>query len=116
MGASIYAAIEIYCDRHCLGIRDVDKDNPEIYVNSYSWLTYKTVGDRAIDFGHGLRQLIESRSYLGICASNRPEWVITDWACMLHSIITVPIYGLSSDRDMAFIINNTKISVIVCDK
>jgi long-subunit acyl-CoA synthetase (AMP-forming) len=31
-------------------------------------------------------------------------------------MITVPIYTLLSDRDMTFIINNTKISVIVCDK
>ncbi|CAF1312551.1 unnamed protein product [Adineta steineri] len=116
MRAEIYTAMEIYCDRHCLGVRDVSKDNPENYSNSYTWLTYKSIGDRAINFGYGLRQLIEPRSYLAICSSNRPEWIITDWACMFHCIISVPIYNLTSDRDIAFIINNTAVSVIVCDK
>jgi hypothetical protein len=116
MAAIIQAAMEIYCDRHCLGVRDVDKDNPECYTNSYSWQTYKTVGDRSTNFGHGLRHLIEPRDYLGICAANRPEWVIADLACMLHGIISVPMYCLLSDYDVAFIVNNTKISVVVCDK
>ncbi|CAF1652447.1 unnamed protein product, partial [Adineta ricciae] len=116
MRAAIYYAMEMYCDRHCLGVRDVDKDNPENYSNSYSWLTYKQIGDRAINFGHGLRQLIEPRSYLAICASNRPEWVITDWACLFHDIVSVPIYALTSDRDTTFILNNTAVSVVVCDK
>ena len=116
MGATVQAAIEIYSDRHCLGIRDREKDNEQNYSNSYSWLTYKTVGDRATNFGHGLRQLIEPRSYLGICGTNRLEWVIVDWACMFHSMVSVPITALSSDREMIFILNNTKISLVVCDK
>jgi long-chain acyl-CoA synthetase len=116
MAETIHAAMEIYRDRQCIGVRDVDKDNHDLYINSYSWQTYKTVGDRARKFGNGLRNLIQPRDYLGICAANRPEWVITDLACMLNSIISVPIYCLMSDRDTAFVINNTKISVIVCDK
>ena len=107
MGTTIYTIMEMYCDRHCLGIR---------YLNSYSWLTYKDVGMRAINFGHGLRTLIEPRQYLGICAHNRPEWIITDWACMFHSIISVPIHTLLSDSDTIFIINNTNISLVVCDR
>ena len=82
----------------------------------YSWLTFKTVGDRSKNFGHGLRRLIEPRDYLGICAANRPEWMMTDFVCMLHTIISVLIYCLFNDRDFVFILNNTKISVVVCDK
>ena len=116
MAAVIHASLEMYRDRHCLGVRDTDKDNPDIYLNSYSWQTYKTVGDRTRNFGRGLRHLIKPREYLGICAANRPEWVITDLACMLNSIITVPMYCLLSDHDSAFIINNTNISTVICDK
>ena len=116
MASAIHAALEIYCDRHCLGVRDIDPDNPDRYLNSYSWQTYKTIGDRVRRFGHGLRNFIQPREYLGICAVNRPEWVITDLACMLNSIISVPIYCLMSDRDTAFVLNNTKISVVVCEK
>ncbi|UJR20556.1 hypothetical protein I4U23_023683 [Adineta vaga] len=109
-------ALSMYRDRHCMGIRDQDQSNPSIYKDSYSWFTFKTIGDRAKHFGHGLRQLINPRDYLGICAGNRPEWVITDFACIFQSIISVPIYTLFTDREIAYVINNTKISVIVCDK
>jgi len=116
MAATIHAAMEMYRDRHCIGVRDIGKDNPDLYMNSYSWQTYKTVGDRVKKFSSGLRNLIQQRDYVGICAANRPEWVIADLACMLSSIISVPMYCLMSDRDTAYVINNTKISMIVCDK
>jgi long-chain acyl-CoA synthetase len=77
---------------------------------------YKTVGNRTRIFGHGLRDLIEPRNYLGICSANRPEWLITDFACILQSIISVPIYCLFTDREVTYVINNTQMSVVVCDQ
>jgi hypothetical protein len=65
MATGIQNAIGMYSDRNCMGVRDVDKNNPLIYADSYSWLTFKTVGDRSKNFGHGLRRLIEPRGYLG---------------------------------------------------
>ena len=116
MATGIRAAIAMYWDRHCMGVRDFDKNNPSIYVDSYSWVTFKTVGDRSKNFGHGLRRLIGSRGYLGICAANRPEWIMTDFACIFQGIISVPIYTLFNDRETAYIINNTQVSAVVCDK
>jgi fatty acid CoA ligase FadD9 len=116
MASGIQKAFDMYWNRHCMGIRNTDENNPLLYTDSYSWLTYKTVGDRVKNFGHGLRNLIEPRGYLGICAANRPEWMITDFACILQSIISVPIYCLFNDREVAYVINNTQVSVIVCDK
>ncbi len=116
MATGIRAAIAMYWDRHCMGVRDIDKDNPSIYTDSYSWLTFKTVGDRTKNFGHGLRRLIEPRGYLGICAANRPEWMITDFACIFQGIISAPIYTLFTDREIVYVINNTKVSVVVCDQ
>jgi hypothetical protein len=116
MATGIRLAIAMYWDRHCMGTRDTDKDNPSIYTDTYSWLTFKTIGDRSKNFGHGLRRIIEPRGYLGICAANRPEWMITDFACIFQSIISVPIYTLFTDREIAYVINNTKVSVVVCDK
>ncbi len=116
IATGIRAAVAMYWDRHCLGTRDVDEHNSSIYKDSYSWITFKTVGDRSKNFGHGLRRLIEPRGYLGICAGSRPEWVITDFACIFQSIISVPIYTLFTDREIAYVINNTQVSVIVCDK
>ncbi|CAF4013142.1 unnamed protein product, partial [Rotaria sp. Silwood1] len=116
MATAIRAAIAMYSDRHCMGTRDVDKENPSHYMDSYSWLTFKIIGDRSKNFGHGLRRLIEPRGYLSICAGNRPEWMITDFACIFQNIVSVPIHYLFNDREIAYIIKNTKVSVIVCDK
>ncbi|CAF4537473.1 unnamed protein product [Rotaria sp. Silwood1] len=116
LAARILAAITTYQDRYCMGVRDLDPNDPKNYVDSYSWQTFKTVGERTINFSHGLQHLIKPRDYLGICAANRPEWLMTDFACILQSFITVPIYCLFNDREIAFIIKNTPISIIVCDK
>jgi len=116
MASGIQLAVAMYWDRYCIGVRDVDKTNPSLYANSYSWLTFETVGIRSKNFGNGLRDIIEPRGYLGICAKNRPEWVITDFACILQRIISVPIYCLFNDRELSYVINNTKVSVVVCDK
>jgi len=116
MATGIKRAFDIYWNRYCMGVRDFDEKDPSIYMDSYSWITYRTVGNRTKNFGHGLRRLIEPRGYLGICAANRPEWLITDFACMLQSIISVPIYCLFDDREVAYVINNTQVSVVVCDK
>ena len=116
MATNIQTAIYMYFDRHCMGIRDIDKDDPSIFLESYQWTTFETIGNRAKNFGHGLRQITNPRDYLAICAANRPEWVITDFACIFQSIISVPIYTSFTDHEIAYIINNTKITVIVCDK
>ena len=115
MATGIRAAAAMYWDRHCMGVRDRDSENPAIYADTYSWMTFKDIADRSRHFGHGLRRLIEPRGYLGILATNRPEWMITDFACIFQSVISVPIYYLFTDREIMHIINNTQVSVIVCD-
>ncbi|CAF3682925.1 unnamed protein product [Rotaria socialis] len=116
LAARIQAAITTYQVRYCMGVRDVDPHNPQIYTDSYSWQTFKTIGERLTNFSHGLRRFIKPRTYVGICAANRPEWLMTDFACILQSFITVPIYCLFTDRDIAFILQNTSLSIVVCDK
>ena len=116
MASFILTAFDVYADRHCFGIRDMESSMDQIYANSYSWMTFRTIGNRTKNFGQGLRNLIEPREYLGICAANRPEWMIADFACILHSIITVPMYCLFSDREIVFVMNNTNIAGVICDK
>jgi long-chain acyl-CoA synthetase len=116
LASRIQAAITTYKDRFCMGVRDIDQNNPKSYADSYSWQTFETIGKRITNFSHGLRRLIKPRDFLGICAANRPEWLVTDLACILQNIITVPIYCLFNDLETAFIVKNTPISIIVCDK
>lgn len=116
MASRILSAIDFHSNRKCLGVRDMNTDNADGYGNSYSWQTFEKVGDRIKKFSYGLQRLIDPCTYLGICAVNRPEWVITDFACILQGIVSVPIYRQLNDRDIGFVLNNTLISVVVCDK
>ena len=116
MGSRILAAIENYKTRPCMGVRDMSCSNVNHYANSYSWHTFETIGKRVKRFSRGLQRLLKPYEHVGICAGNRPEWVIADFACILQRFISVPIYPQLNERDMVFTINNTNISLVVCDK
>ncbi|CAF5161743.1 unnamed protein product [Rotaria magnacalcarata] len=51
MATVIRAAIAMYFDRCCMGIRDVDKENPSIYLDSYLCVPiYTLFNDREITY------------------------------------------------------------------
>ncbi|CAF3703295.1 unnamed protein product [Rotaria sp. Silwood1] len=116
MASRILSAIYFHSERSCFGVRNYSNDDSDSNEHSYVWLTFKIIGQRIKNFSYGLEHFIKPHYHLAICAANRPEWLITDLACILQSIISVPIFHQSNDRDMTFIINHTNISVIVCDK
>ncbi|CAF4158741.1 unnamed protein product [Rotaria sp. Silwood2] len=117
MASRILSAIYFYSDRSCFGVRNFSNDNSTTSdTNFYIWQTFKVIGERIKNFSYGLERFIKARCHLAICAANRPEWLITDLACILQGIISVPIYCQLNDHDMTFIINHTNISVVVCDK
>lgn len=116
MASRILSAIYFHSDRSCCGVRNLSNDNSTTYINSYIWQTFKVIGERIKNFTYGLHNFIKARDYLAICAVNRPEWLITDLACIIQGIITVPIYCQFNDYDITFILNHTNISIIVCDK
>ncbi|CAF2930432.1 unnamed protein product [Rotaria sp. Silwood2] len=113
---AIQITIAMYHDRYCLGVRDIDTNNRSLYADTYSWSTFETVGTRSRNFGQGLREIIEPHGFLGICSGNRPEWVITDFACIFQNIVSVTMYCLFNNLELTYIINNTKVSVVVCDQ
>ena len=116
MGTGIRTAVEMYKDRYCMGVRNVRESGRSCSDDSYSWITYETVGKRVKQFGHGLRSILQPRSYVGICGKNRPEWMITDFACMVQNFISVPIYSSFSDSEITYVLNNAKIPLVVCDE
>jgi hypothetical protein len=93
----------------------IDPTDPSIYKDTYSWLTFRQVGDRIKSFGNGLRHLVEARTTVAICAQNRPEWIITDFACILYRLITVPIYCCFTNSEILHVLNNSAASILVCD-
>ncbi|KAF1439155.1 ACSL5 ligase, partial [Pygoscelis papua] len=95
----------------CLGYRKPNQP--------YQWLTYKQVLDRAQYLGSGLLQKgckPSSNHFIGIFAQNRPEWIISEYACYTYSMVAVPLYDTLGPEAIVYIVNKADISIVICDK
>uniref|UniRef100_A0A8C3FF99 Arachidonate--CoA ligase n=1 Tax=Chrysemys picta bellii TaxID=8478 RepID=A0A8C3FF99_CHRPI len=77
------------------------------------------VSDRAEYLGSGL--LFKGckpspDQFIGIFAQNRPEWIISEYACYTYSMVAVPLYDTLGPDAIVFIINKADISMVICDK
>ncbi|NWW49581.1 ACSL5 ligase, partial [Pedionomus torquatus] len=96
---------------NCLGYRKPKQP--------YQWLTYKQVLDRAQYLGSGLLQKgckPSSSQFIGIFAQNRPEWIISEYACYTYSMVAVPLYDTLGPDAIVYIVDKADISVVICDK
>ncbi|NWH80480.1 ACSL5 ligase, partial [Piaya cayana] len=95
----------------CLGYRKPNQP--------YQWLTYKQVLDRAQYLGSGLLQKgckPSTNQFIGIFAQNRPEWIISEYACYTYSMVAVPLYDTLGPDAIVYIVNKADISIVICDK
>ncbi|CAG8118052.1 unnamed protein product [Penicillium olsonii] len=103
---------------HCLGWRPY---NPTTKTwDPYQWLTYETVQKRRAAFGAGLVELHQKHNChqpgqygVGLWAQNRPEWQITDLACISQSLYSVSIYDVLAPDATEYIINHAELSCVV---
>ncbi|NXG57836.1 ACSL5 ligase, partial [Hemiprocne comata] len=96
---------------NCLGYRKPKQP--------YQWLTYQQVLDRAQYLGSGLLQKGCKPSpdqFIGIFAQNRPEWIISEYACYTYSMVAVPLYDTLGPEAIVYIVNKADISIVICDK
>ncbi|KAK7004886.1 long-chain-fatty-acid--CoA ligase 5, partial [Biomphalaria glabrata] len=95
----------------CLGAR-TGKDR------AYEWLTYQQVIDQVIQFGSGLiykGSKPQNDTFIGIYATNRPEWTIADYGTHYYSMVPVPLYDTLGIDACKHIINQCEMQVIVVD-
>ncbi|NXP07896.1 ACSL5 ligase, partial [Thinocorus orbignyianus] len=95
---------------NCLGYRKPKQP--------YQWLTYKQVLDRAQYLGSGLLQKgckASPNQFIGIFAQNRPEWIISEYACYTYSMVAVPLYDTLGPDAIVYIVDKADISVVICD-
>ncbi|XP_057236580.1 long-chain-fatty-acid--CoA ligase 5 [Malurus melanocephalus] len=84
----------------------------------YQWLSYKQVSDRTKYLGSGLLQKgcqPSPNQFIGIFAQNRPEWIISEYACYTYSMVAVPLYDTLGPEAIVYIVNKADISVVICD-
>ncbi|KIE01931.1 AMP-dependent synthetase/ligase, partial [Metarhizium majus ARSEF 297] len=104
---------------NCMGVR---KWFPETqsWDNKYSWVSYREVAERRKNFGAGLVELHHRISHpqdkygIGLWCQNRPEWQITDLACMSQGLFAVSIYETLGPNATEYIINHAELACVVC--
>lgn len=107
-------------DRPCLGKRIVESDGK---FGNYHFDTYSTVEQRQLNFGSGIFYVLENSRFsnklvsdnfvVSILATNRPEWIITDLACISYSITSTTLYTTLGDDTTQFILELTESRVCV---
>ncbi|KAI8344489.1 hypothetical protein BC941DRAFT_408769 [Chlamydoabsidia padenii] len=107
----------------CIGFRPILNSLTQERSSEFLWQTYGQVAERVDYFGSGLRQLVEETtgkvagngpSPIGIWAINRPEWGISDLACMSFGFYTVALYDTLGSDAVRFIVNHSDLEVIIC--
>lgn len=108
----------------CIGKRKLVNNK----LGEYTWKTFGEVHDSVVSFGSGLLNLnacpliktdddvIKSARFLGIYIANCEEWTIADFACNAYNIISVALYDSLGPESSGFILGQTKMQSIVCNK
>ncbi|CAI7631961.1 unnamed protein product [Penicillium discolor] len=103
---------------HCLGWRPFNSTTKS--WDQFQWLDYETVQKRRAAFGAGLVELHHKHEChragqygVGLWSQNRPEWQITDLACISQSLYSVSIYDVLSPDATEYIINHAELSCVV---
>ena len=94
--------------------------------NSVSWCQ---VYEQAADLGSGLKSLglIASTSFsgsasasadfqnslVGILLKNSSFWIVSDHACSINSLISVPIHVSFNTQDLKSVLNHSKLTVLI---
>ncbi|KAL5332707.1 hypothetical protein BJX70DRAFT_392777 [Aspergillus crustosus] len=102
----------------CLGWRPYDSVTKA--WGEYQWIDYSTVQKRRGAFGAGLVELHLKHNCarpgqygVGLWCQNRPEWQITDLACMSQNLYSVSIYDVLAPDATEYIINHAELSCVV---
>lgn len=87
-------------------------------TGEYEWLTFKQLNERVTALAAGFRALglKPKQTRMGICAINRVEWLLADYAGHSQSFITVPLYDTLSKNAIEYIINHAALQIVVCTK
>jgi fatty acid CoA ligase FadD9 len=84
---------------------------------AYKWSSYSQVREKVFLISLAMRYIINlpQDSFIGICMSNRPEWLFADFATLLNFFVSVGLMASWPKEDMIHVIKDARISCIFCD-
>ena len=86
---------------------------------AYEWIDYETLQQRRTYFGKGLVELharegiVGTQYGVGLWCQNRPEWQITDLACMSQSLFSVSLYDTLGPDASEYIVRHANLACVV---
>lgn len=108
--------VETLCHLLLNTLKVYPKDEFMLYKSQGKYISLSTqeFGDRVRYFALGLHDLGFSAGHkLIILASNSPNWVMTDFACLSLGGITVPIYTTLTPEQVKYIIEDSDAKIVV---
>lgn len=74
---------------------------------------YQEMGDTVRQIARALLAAgVQQGDRVGIFSQNRPEWTLVDFAILAIRAVSVPIYATNTQEQAAYIIDDTKMSII----
>ncbi|KAJ2554290.1 medium-chain fatty acid-CoA ligase faa2 [Coemansia sp. RSA 1933] len=107
-----------------IGHRTYNKEADKF--GDFEWVSYGDAYEQAISIGSGLIHLLKrhvrpdadvaalTRIPLGMYASNRVEWILTDFGGVSQNLYTVALYDTLGADSIEYIVNHAEIQVLVC--
>jgi len=81
--------------------------------NKWKSLSYSQFGEKINCLASALINAnVQRGDNVGIYSSNRYEWAVTDFACILAGAVSVPIYATNTKEQAEFIIKNSGLNLI----
>ncbi|RNA35284.1 long-chain-fatty-acid-- ligase 5 [Brachionus plicatilis] len=82
----------------------------------FKWMTYSDANAQIKQIGSSLIKLgLKHGAFVGIFAKNRPEWVLTDLACVSYSFTSIPMYETFGPDAIPFILKQTEMKIVFCE-
>eukprot|EP01130_Rhizamoeba_saxonica_P006170 TRINITY_DN2449_c0_g1_i1.p1 TRINITY_DN2449_c0_g1~~TRINITY_DN2449_c0_g1_i1.p1 ORF type:complete len:1031 (+),score=216.99 TRINITY_DN2449_c0_g1_i1:389-3481(+) len=99
----------------CVGARNKEIiDNHVVYDPDYTFITYGELLDISCDFSSGLLTLIDDHTkFVTIASNNCIKWYITDIACIIGNMVSVPIHTVFDTEAIEYIVQKTDSSIVI---
>jgi long-chain acyl-CoA synthetase len=92
-------------------------EGKERELRTVKYLTFREFYEIAYNLGRSLLhsglysvEPIQKMKLLGIYSKNRFEWLVTDWACIIFGLTTVPLYDTLGIENLSYCLNQTEMT------
>ncbi|HTR77067.1 MAG TPA: long-chain fatty acid--CoA ligase [Gemmatimonadaceae bacterium] len=83
--------------------------------SAYEPISHRTLAERVLKVALGLQELgIDRGDRVAILSENRPEWAISDYACLTSALTDVPIYPTLPAEQIAYMLRDSGAVAIFC--